>query len=89
MSTLRPAEQLRLEAAARAVARERSDHESAMADAVRLIEQAHREGRTECSYLTFPETVVEELRARGYRVTYQKACGMGDVDSHRIQWSKS
>lgn len=30
--------------------------------------------------------VVKRLEEEGFTVTFQRACGMGDVDSHRIKW---
>lgn len=84
--TLRPASELTAEREAKKAARQTKDFSKYLADAVRLIEEAHRKGQHSVCSLTFPDAIVKELRANGYRVKYRPACGMGDVDSHEISW---
>jgi hypothetical protein len=82
---LRPASELRAERAGVDAATARS-REQGLAKAIELIEKAQARGEREVSYLTFSDWVVSQLRAAGYRVTFQRALGMGDMDTHRIEW---
>lgn len=86
--SLRPAADLQAERQARLDKRRNAGHEAALRTAIEKIEEAQRGGQTSATYLTFPDSVVKALREAGYRVTYSKACGMGDMDSHTISWSK-
>lgn len=83
---LRPAAELSAERASRRATSQERTTDKYLADAIRLIEEAHAKGLHEVSYLTFPSQVVSKLKAAGYRVRLLKASGMGDVDTHLIEW---
>ena len=36
--------------------------------------------------LSLNKETIERLEAEGFAVRYNRACGMGDVDSHTITW---
>lgn len=88
MKTLRPASALRAEQESRHRASKASGHDVSMQRAIESIEAAQRKGLRSTSDLTYPDSVVEELRANGYTVTYHRACGAGDMDSHEISWER-
>jgi hypothetical protein len=85
---LRPASALIKEREARAKKHRKVVRDESMTRAIEIIERAHKAGYSEVTGMTFPEHTVEALRKAGYKVTFQKACGMGDVDTHRIEWKE-
>ncbi len=86
MPLLRPAADLTRERTEASSKSKERGHAVALARAVRAIEEAHAAKKNSCTEQTFPDSVVSTLRAQGYRVRLQSACGMGDVDSHVIEW---
>jgi hypothetical protein len=83
---LRPASELRAERTGRIDAAEKRRREEGLSRAIKEIEKAQAEGRHEVYSLTFSPWVVSQLKAAGYKVEFLRAAGMGDVDSHLIQW---
>ena len=85
---IRPAATLRAERKARQTASEENDLQKYLKQAVDCIELAHANGKSEVHSLTYPDSVVKALRAKGYTVKYYRAGHMGDMDSHVISWDK-
>lgn len=72
--------------AAKNAAAERA-HTAGMREAERLIRHAHDQGRDSVSMQPPPDSVVEVLRANGYKVSgRQPGCGLGGVDTIDISW---
>ncbi len=84
--TLRPAAVLTAEREARRTRSAKEAFDGQMSDITQVIEDAHLQGQKEVTTMTFIDTVKTVLEANGYKVSLQKAMGMGDVDSYRIQW---
>jgi hypothetical protein len=74
--------------------REKSDrvhreHEQGMQRAITAIEDAHKQGRTTASTLSLPDSVLKELRDKGYRVKRVppgEFAAMGSGESVDIAW---
>lgn len=85
-SALRPAADLAHEDDEKRAKRQDKTFEAGLARAATAINRAHAAGERSVTDMTFSNYVVMRLRGAGYTVRRNTACGMGDVDTHTIEW---
>ena len=88
MKILRSASAVRTEQVKRRRSSKTESADREMARAIEAIDKAQSEGKSSAWTLSIPDGVVRKLKYKGYKVTFHRACGMGDMDSHEISWSK-